>query len=841
MVATDTGKSANARKPAKRLSCLVVQRALAAMLSLYVSSLAAFVTPPDDPPPIDPPAEPENCLFGVYATLLSAAPTTLTLGQSTTLSWAVNVPNNCSGLTLSLAGQPIFGSSGTLLRTPSANATYQMRAMRYGTVVDLASVSVNADSLAYTTAYTPVCTASQIANHDFVRNKQSGVDVVSPNAHFIGSSEADGDLYRNWAPIDQYKHTLCGTLHHYGFFVAPWFMDGDEADSNMHIVPNAEFKNLIDDPIALGISPPGAVNKCGFIQCMEGEITPDDSEATNSFFPPYEGSTSSLVGKTMCAYGPWIADHGHDRIPEIHPTEARWWSTTPTPALLFREVHVNLAQDDSNRFDDRVSDFVPDMPSSLKPWSSAPMTAAIRYAFLVPQTGGTEEFLHVWPVIHRNVSQVFDDVSSSLQHTLTFNGLRRFTIVENTPGLEGNLGVGFDDNLSAAGAQDVCRRSNGYIQGYALLRSQYGLNNSGGEGYQQIRLRHSRSPTDSLTTTQVADQAKAIAIPDGPRALGSHVDGASLHLVTDARGTRLVGDIVVALPSSAAIVGAQDGAGNKVSMLVERNEKRVGANLVRLRDLDLSSSSQLSATFADGKSASGRLPGLGVAVELETKSKAANASDSDLDAAWKSVTQSLGAKSVVRPAEFSYLARWDVTATPQFAAIKDGEISREDEYEVAKLLNSGMENQHASFVLTLARAISSLQWVVDGEKSGARSSEFAYSTEFQKANYPRTRSITVNLRDVFGGRMQRNVSIYSHGLVGADLKQVRQVVAQMVGMDVATLKAPAASDPAEAHFAPSASDRGLLSQLLAHSVRDGVVTPDELDAQLRVARRLRQP
>lgn len=789
-------------------------------------------------------AEPNDCLNEDVTGTLVASPTTVAMGGSTTLTWSVQIPGWCGGVTRSLTSDgdvPLGGvvsNNGTQVTAMDTNArSWFLRAKRNGVTKLLARVNLASDTTGYTTAGTPMCNSAQVARHDRIRNDQHSVDVIDPDGSYIGSSEGDGELWRNWEPVDQFKHALCGTQDRYSYYVGPWYgYAGAEADSNKFVVPSLPFRHLIEDAVNLGFTDSDAVSDCRGSRCMEAEITPDEADAGNPWFPHVDGA-SVLDRKPLCVYGPWIADHGHGGKAEIHPSEAHWWPTIPTPAGLLSESRVLLMHDDSNRFDERVDDFTPDMPAQIKPWSAAPRTAHVRHAFLVPQSGGSEQFLHVWnPSRFRHVTPTQADVTTGTRHTLKFNGTPRFTIVEQAGVLEQNLSVAFDEKLSAFGVHDVCRRTDGMLQGYALLRTQFSLNSSGGEGFQEILLRRSNSSTDAGASLQMAADAK-LATPQAKQPLiDSNADLATLRLVKDSRGVRLVGDLVATLAPGTAIKATHDELGGKIAMSIEHDAERSKLNLVRLRDLDLSSGSELRAVFDSGETVKGHLPGLGVAAQLEAKPNARETNASELDAAWDAMVASMAAKPVRRPAEFVQFEHWDVTATPQFAAMKNGRVASEDIYDVASLLNRAALKGEDTSLVTLARAISAIAWRDGDEKTEGGTTELAYKARFGPAAAPSHRRVTLTMSNVFGSSIKRSLTVHSHGLVSIDALRQTKLVAALAGVNANDLKAPDASD-AEAQFAPLASERGMLGQLLVRSARDGVLTPDELAAQVRVARK----
>lgn len=86
---------------------------------------AAHAAPP---PPPDPNLD---CLADTTATF-SASPSTVVLGQSTTLSWSVKVPTGCTGVKLSILNQAV-GKTGTMVVTPMTITHYELIATYLGT------------------------------------------------------------------------------------------------------------------------------------------------------------------------------------------------------------------------------------------------------------------------------------------------------------------------------------------------------------------------------------------------------------------------------------------------------------------------------------------------------------------------------------------------------------------------------------------------------------------------------------------------------------------------------------------------------------------------------------
>lgn len=88
--------------------------------------------------PTTDPTDPNlDCLLNTTATF-SASPSTVVLGQSTTLSWNVKVPIGCSAVKVSLQNQAV-GRTGTMVVTPMTITTYRLAATYLGAQKTLGS------------------------------------------------------------------------------------------------------------------------------------------------------------------------------------------------------------------------------------------------------------------------------------------------------------------------------------------------------------------------------------------------------------------------------------------------------------------------------------------------------------------------------------------------------------------------------------------------------------------------------------------------------------------------------------------------------------------------------
>jgi hypothetical protein len=356
-----------------------------------------------------------------------------------------------------------------------------------------------------TTATTPRTTAEQAAELRRVFSDQFGVSGRDPVGHKIGPNAAGklaAILGPTWHPVDMYKHTLCGTLHHFEFFDG----GGDEADWNNFIIPDANFAYLLDD--VRPIADPDEIHNCGApANCMEAEITPDESFYENPWFTKSTGR-SVRGGLPICTYGPWVWDNGHGSRPEIHPSELYWWRSNFSPPEA--DYILMVLQDDSNRFD-RPVDYT---GTIVRPWSKVPRSAEFRIAFAVNTPVVQVERLRFEideldqrHVVTKNDPAARRDSDDGKNHAIQFNGKIVLEVNELQP-LDNNIGVRF---------VEVTRTGSGLnqsLQGYIALTTKVGVDDRGREGYHVIRVRSRIVPIPPPVVSAPGSIVKSDAISE---------------------------------------------------------------------------------------------------------------------------------------------------------------------------------------------------------------------------------------------------------------------------------------------------------------------------------------
>jgi hypothetical protein len=211
------------------------------------------------------------------------------------------------------------------------------------------------------------------ARWEQAHDHQLGIYAWDAVGHKCGLNVCTSSLLKSYVPVDRYKQTLVGKMLDYSFY-NPLF-SGDEADWNLLIDPDPQFKFILDD-VVQAMEPRELAelqtrNGAAVVEC---EITPDENFYNNGWFTENDHGSVN-IGKKVAAYGPWVRDGGHGGRPEIHPCEIVWWHDPATARNLERWVML-VVQDDSNRFD-RKSDFAGSIPRG---WSQPPRMANFAMA-----------------------------------------------------------------------------------------------------------------------------------------------------------------------------------------------------------------------------------------------------------------------------------------------------------------------------------------------------------------------------------------------------------------------------------------------------------------------------
>ena len=530
-----------------------------------------------------------------------------------------------------------------------------------------------------TTASTPVCTADAVAEWNRIVDQQQGVRGEDPVGFNIADFPAErfGSVINNWYPNSGFKETLCGRLHHFNVYDG----SGAEMDWNNFVIPAPGFEYLITDVLPYK---GGSGTWCqddnwhdcaGQDDCMEAELTPDDSFYESPWFPKSTGS-SVLEGRDICMYGPWIRECVHGHRPEIHPAELTWWKERWQSADLF---WLMALQDDSNRFDTEDDfDIEGSLPAGWREWGAAPMTARFSLPFAAAPTplGGVVEF-GIGEAFARNVvtgedAEASRDADDSTGHAIEYNGKIVLRAIENQP-RDVDLGVTFTD---------VCRRAGNALQGYVTITTKTGVNNDGEEGYHVLYV--TRKAVDQTLPPVVTPE---IATTIMLRTTG---DPASLRLTEVGTRAALVGDLRVEAAGPAGRT-PRDLNVKRVELraLTSRGDLTYAADPGRpggvVRGLPLAEPATLAFELEPTSRVEVTWPGLALAALVDERVEAA----SEAPASWQAVIKAAGGLTAGPAAGLKVMRAADVrlTVTPQYAMRKDGSASLEDGSPFVERLN----------------------------------------------------------------------------------------------------------------------------------------------------------
>ncbi len=341
---------------------------------------------------------------------------------------------------------------------------------------------VSTENYKISNSNTNVSSVFELVQLGNVINNQLGVDVVDPVGHYIGDNASHEVVFRGgwepwprWSPLSRYKRILVGTLDKFEYFDE----DGDACDINNVIIPDDEFRYIIDEVVNEEYVDLDKFIDCGSgnHNCLECEITPDEHFYEMPWFPKSTGD-SPLAGKKIGVYGPWVVDCGHGCRPEIHPTEMIWWRDENSYTGE-DDYYLMLIQDDSNRFD-REEDFTGTIEH---PWSKSPRAGKFRIAFEIDISNPFIVYNYdVFPLIWWKVKIDSDepllrDVDDGVSHSIEYDGRVVLTVNERSFSpfpIDEDLGIGFE--------QISRNEENTLLRGFITFTSMIGFGDRGDEG-----------------------------------------------------------------------------------------------------------------------------------------------------------------------------------------------------------------------------------------------------------------------------------------------------------------------------------------------------------------------
>ena len=733
------------------------------------------------------------------------------------------------------------------------------------------------ENVVLTTATCPICAGEQERVWRHVALEQLGVDGVDVDGHWIGGFPAErfGILnINNWYPLAVEKRVLCGTLHHFNFYDGI----GDEADWNNFVIPNPAFRPMLEDPKDIPDNLDQWHDCASSNDCMEAEITPDESYYEN-IFNSRALDSSPLEGRVICAYGPWIREKVHNNRPEIHPSEMYWWrGQLPTGQFAYT---LMMVQDDSNRFDREENfDFgAPwdDPPSNWRAWSANPRTNRFRIAFELNPSAAPLTF-RISHLESLRVLERWGDATPGAEHALEYNGRVVLRIEELLPN-EAHLGVMLGS---------ICRNAaNDRLQGYVVLTATVGIGDRGGEGYQTLMVQVGQRPffNDAVLGDWPVLASQERQGP--PIVIAATARPATLRRVVSDGRPRLVGDIDVRIARAPGQTGEPRDLSIASADLVSGGERRRvthhaissvrGAPVHRsvLDGVAVAERGRLEVKLASGDILPVELPALAIAPRIARERPQRTTRDQD---AWSVLAKAAGARKDVAtaPVSVTRARRWQIDAVAEYAPVRAGKPSAEDDTPFVEALNQaahGDDRTRARRLFGTARPLQ-VDWTFEAVNltTGAQVPVREEAGESPRAVHVVTRrpggfqpslvvtfpeepagavfelTATARMRDPFGIEGEMTHRVWSHALTHRDPRVLARSTAETAALlaGVAPGELGRASDLGEPTVDGINDDprvpnpratRATMVQLLALAAsEDRRVTVDELRGLISTAR-----
>lgn len=525
---------------------------------------------------------------------------------------------------------------------------------------------------------TPICEAFAVSQWNQTWDVGQGVDASDPEGSRLSNIAAVRRYVgKNWYPVDGYKHTVCGVLHHFNFY-DPW-SSGDEADWNNFIIPAEAYQHFITEILPLGDLEHW--HDCGRIgNCLEGEITPDESFYRNPWFDRRYGDeddSSPLEGRGLCTYGPWVYEEAHGNRPEIHPSEMYWWRDQ----VAVGPFTLMLLQDDSNRFDSDDNFETVSGPATFpgwwRPWSAAPRTGVFRIAFeLNPNRDGLA-FRIFDRAAQRNVvtNQYPDarqDADDGRNHGIIYDGRAVIAVLEQQQN-DSDVGVTFSD---------VCRsEDNSRVQGYIALTAMVGSGSRGDEGY--MVLGAEQLPPDEILLADSPPMLRSGGFSVRPAIVRDSlrrviIDGEA-ELVADIRLRNNPGVAGEARPIMRQARLITEAGAEVFAFRASENSDDLGV----VEAVPVLGQASIEIITADGQTISHSMPGVALAPEVFVTSSLGEV-DTNL---WPVFIRAAGGASSERPlVDLRRVSRWSLTVSPTYVPLRDGRPAREDDSPVVEEL-----------------------------------------------------------------------------------------------------------------------------------------------------------
>ena len=646
--------------------------------------------------------------------------------------------------------------------------------------------------------------------------------------------------WNNWYPLDEYKQTLSGKLSRFSVYDG----SGAEMDWNNFIIPSPAFEYIIEDAKSFehtGLDVPLTENEwhdCehGYDNCLEAEITPDEGTDDEDFweneFFTISSETSPREGKTICTYGPWVREWKHDNRPEIHPSELFWWRNEG-PGTKYV---LMLLQDDSKRFYKNSNfdfswfigfDFGPE--SWWRPWAKPPKAAEFKIAFEL-RPGKPQRIVNIDKLYSRNLvtggGGLLQDADDGWEHALEYNGDILLKVIEPLA-LDEQLGVTFND---------VCRRSDGTLQGFMAIRSMVGRNADGDEGYLVLSvidttyIEKPKSLTVTLEKVRVIDTQPPGIVRPRPvvmeQSLRSHpkillrargLPHSLRRIISDGQ-SQLVADFRITF-KAAADAKSEDFATTKVEFsgghqrrdLVFIPDPQEKKGLVQ--GVPLAGMGVIRFYMKSGAVIRLNVNGLTLVPSIATEKPVL----SELQpSAWLYFANAAGGgrTQTLPPLQMVNVKQWQLDAEPTYVALKTGEISPEEDSPFVEELNKIIKMGDTARIKELfgSRKPFTIEWSFqatnltsreqvpvrfgEGPVTGgihvkllqgvAQNSRIEVTFPEQPTNAIYELIVTAKITDTFGNTNEIQYPLWSHILSGftesGQVDNVLSVVATLAGV-----------------------------------------------------------
>lgn len=641
--------------------------------------------------------------------------------------------------------------------------------------------------------------------------------------------------FPNWYPVDGYKHTLCGRVHHFEVY------DGfyQEMDFNHFIRPDADHSYILDDVFTESAHDcaPGSNN------CVETEVTPDQALYDNPYFN--RDWTSALTGRDACVFGPWVTEFSHGDRPEIHPSEQIWWRSEEDVLGVPTDVRrMAVVQDRSERF---------------SRWAYAPRQAIFSVPFEVGPIDATQVFTVAQeaPFV-RNVVTAADPSAVWDADDGTTHGL----VVATRRIVEANEQQPFDDDLGVRFV-DVCQESGGRIRGMLRIRTHVGGDMTTNTGFSLLKVSTPAvagaltAPLETLARAGVAEEREA-AVPVAVRR--SVVDGRpalTMDMEVSARGL------------SAAALRVED---RRLSVAVGGAGPR-GGELVRDVPVPLRDGAVLEWQSESGAVREAPLTAIALDPRVGEVRPTFDRGTDVAAATWAAVAKAAGRQAAGSPPPPALVAvtRWDLRLDTEYGARRRGRVTEDDQSIVLEELNEALEQRGASaLALFGTEAPVATEWSFEARDLATGASvpvavgraadaheiavEVASSRlphDSLRVRFPSLRAgavyevaATAHTRDSLGVTGERQHRFWSVAIADESREGLAASVFQGLAGEASrspeALRALAAEAPGVTGTADETVRRRarVLEQRTRQYALDGWITVDELEVLGRMARRL---